>query len=127
MGIFAVSEKVACAHELGWDFIDMAKKGRMSFTAFCSIMTIRYETQHSDSLPFISVNTWVKWWFGWAAAFQIDFRLEIDPFCLYDPVMVAVDGTHSGVANKNSKLTADKAITAAEREETKHPKHKRWH
>jgi hypothetical protein len=124
-GIFAVSEKVACVDELGWDFVDLVKKGRMSFTAFCALKTKDYETQHSDSLPFMSMNTWVKWWFGWAASFRIDFRKEIDPFCKHDPPMLVVDGTHYGTANRYSKLTSDIAITKAEKQETKRAKHKR--
>ena len=57
----------------------------------------------------MSPNTFIKWFFSWIAAFKLDFRKEIDPWCQYRPQMLACDGTHIGVSVRNMKL--DPAVT----------------
>ena len=44
-------------------------------------MTRVYKITYSDSQPFMSVKTFIGWFFGWLSAFKIDFRKEIDPYC----------------------------------------------
>ena len=39
----------------------------------------------------MSPNTFIKWFLAWLAAFKIDFRKEVDPWCGHD-------GTHIGVS-----------------------------
>ena len=58
----------------------------------------------------MSPNTFICWFFGWLAAFKIDFRKEVDPWCSYNPEILASDGTHIGVSLRNMKL--DKPITS---------------
>ena len=52
----------------------------------------------------MSGNTFVGYFFAWLAAFEIDFRKEIDPKCGYNPTILACDGTHIGVSSKNMNL-----------------------
>ena len=52
----------------------------------------------------MSVRTFVKWIFAWMASMQIDFRKEIDPWCKYNPKVLACDGTHIGVSVKHMRL-----------------------
>ena len=35
---------------------------------------------------------------------KIDFRKEVDPWCKYEPKLLACDGTHVGVSIKHIKL-----------------------
>ena len=87
-GIFVLSKHTAAGDELGWDFIDMVRKGRVSFTAFCDLMTTRYKTTNPSGRKFMSPKTFVKWWLSWVAAFRLDYRKEIDPICQHDPKML---------------------------------------
>ena len=63
-----------------------------------------YQTNAINSLKFMSPSTFVKWFFAWTSAFQIDFRKHIDPWCEHSPKVLAYDGTHIGVATRNMNL-----------------------
>ena len=52
----------------------------------------------------MSTNTFVKWIFAWMGSMKIDFRKEVDPWCQYEPKLLACDGTHVGVSIKHMKL-----------------------
>ena len=52
----------------------------------------------------MSPNTFIKWFFTWLAAFKIDFRKEVDPWCGHKPEMLACDGTHIGVSLRQMNL-----------------------
>jgi hypothetical protein len=52
---------------------------------------------------------------------EIDFRLEIDPWCKHDPPILACDGTHIGVQIK--QMVLDPPITKADKEGDKVPQH----
>ena len=98
MGLFFYTKATCAGDEIGWDFINAVKTSKISFTGFCSQMTRIYQTTHSGSKPFMSHKTFISWFFGWLSAFKIDFRKEIDPYCGYDPKILACDGTHIGVS-----------------------------
>ena len=55
--------------------------------------------------PFVSVVTFLNWFYSWAAAFGIDFRKHADPFCKADPKVVAGDGTHIGITLRRVNVT----------------------
>ena len=106
--------KNTCAgDEIGWDFVQQVKSTKCSFSAFCNEMTRKYQTTNIMSGPFMSPNTFIQWFFGWIAAFKLDFRKEVDPWCKYAPKMLACDGTHIGVSLQHMKL--DKPVTTADR------------
>ena len=87
-------------------------------------MTRKYRTNSVLSRDFISPNTFIRWFFGWLAAFQIDFRKHVDPGCGYSPEVLACDGTLIGVAVKNPDL--QKPVTATDDHRVVKAKHKRY-
>ena len=102
--IFMYMKSTACGDEIGWDFIHNVMKTKMSFTGFCNEMTRKYQTNNIMACPFMSPKTFINWLFGWLAAFKIDFRQSIDPWCKHSPQILAGDGTHIGVSVRNMKL-----------------------
>ena len=50
----------------------------------------------------MSINTFLKWFFGWMSNMKLDFRKEIDLVCGYNPQILVCDGTHIGVSNTYS-------------------------
>ena len=77
---------------------------KTSFTSFCNEMTRKYTTTNPLAAPFMSPNTFLKWLFSWIGSMNIDFRKHIDPWCLYNPKVLACDGTHIGVSIKHLNL-----------------------
>ena len=112
MGLFFYTKATCAGDEIGWDFINAVKTSKISFTGFCSQMTRIYRTTHSGSEPFMSHKTFISWFFGWLSAFKIDFRKEIDPYCGYDPKILACDGMHIGVSLRHLRL--DNPVTKAD-------------
>ena len=112
MGLFFYTKATCAGDEIGWDFINAVKTSKISFTGFCSQMTRIYQTTHSGSEPFMSHKTFISWFFGWLSAFKIDFRKEIDPYCGYDPKILACDGMHIGVSLRHLRL--DNPVTKAD-------------
>lgn len=123
-GIFFNVGSTGIANEVLWDFVALVKRGRFSFTQFCSDMTRRYTTTHLLAAPFMSRKAFVRAFFGWVASFDLDYRDHIDPWCQHNPKVLAGDGTHIGVAVRLMKMS--KPISQAEKKETVHPRHKRF-
>ena len=118
------SSKVTCAgDEIGWDFVQDVVSKRTSFKAYCDDMTRKYQTNNPLSTGFMSINTFLKWFFGWISNMKIDFRKEIDPVCGYNPKVLGCDGTHIGVSIKHLHL--DKPVTQPDLDELKKAKHQR--
>ena len=124
-GIFFSTKKTAIGDEIGWDFVMLVKKSKISFSAFCSEMSRRYTTNEIDASPFISPNVFINWFFGWIAAFKIDFRKEVDPWCQHNPKLLACDGTHIGVAVRNLNIQ-DPVTKIDEPDIVLESKHKRF-
>ncbi len=89
-GIFFLSDKTGAGDELGWDFVDAVRRGRVSFTGYCELKTKDYQTTHSASSTFMSPKTFLKWMLSWIVALEIDFRKEVDPECRYEPRMLVI-------------------------------------
>lgn len=123
-GIFFFTNQTAVAEEIGWDFVNRVMKSKISFTAFCTDMTRMYQTNNIMSGPFMSTPTFVSWFFGWLAAFKIDFRKEVDPWCSHNPKILACDGTHIGVSLRNMRL--EKPVTRPDVDTVLKPMHKRY-
>jgi hypothetical protein len=123
--IFFLSKFTCVGDEIGWDFVALVQKTKISFTGFCSEMSRRYATTNVLSVPFMSPNTFSNWFFGWLSAFKIDFRKEIDPWCGHQPKLLACDGTHIGVSMKMLRL--DHPVTETDKpDEVVVPLHKRF-
>lgn len=102
--IFFTTKATGVCDEVGWDFISRVMNSRISFTGFCKDMDRFYQTTNIHAAPFISPNTFIQWFFGWLSKFQIDFRKEVDPWCGYNPSVLACDGTHIGVSVRYMNL-----------------------
>ena len=121
--IFFYSNLTCAGDEIGWDFVSLVEKTKTSFTAYCTEMTRRYQTNKVNAPKFMSGNTFVNWFFSWLSAMKIDFRKEIDPWCGHDPKVLACDGTHIGVNIKNMLL--DKPVIMPDTKEVLNAKHRR--
>ena len=95
------STATTAGDEIGWDFVTCVTTMKSSFSAFGKEMMRKYQTTNIMAGPFMSPNTFIKWFFGWIASFKLDFCKEIDPWCHYNPRMLACDGTHIGVSIRN--------------------------
>ena len=51
-GIIFHSNKTCEGDEIGWDFICLVKKSKMSFTGFCTEMSRCYQTNAMNSMKF---------------------------------------------------------------------------
>jgi hypothetical protein len=109
--------------EVGWDFISRVTSSRISFSGFCKEMSRLYQTTNIMAAPFMAPNTFIFWFFGWMSTMKIDFRKEVDPFCGYNPKILACDGTHIGVSCKFQVLKSPCA--EPDLNETVTPVHKR--
>ena len=87
-------------------------------------MTRKYNMNNPNSPSFMSINTFLKWFFGWMSNMKLDFRKEIDPICGYNPQILACDGTHIGVSIKHIQL--DKPITQPDTDDIQKAKHQRF-
>ena len=114
-GLFFYTKMTCAGDEIGWDFFRSVKSSKISFTGFCTQMTNYYKTTHTNPQPFMAVKTFIGWFFGWLSAFKIDFRKEIDPFCGYNPRVLACDGTHIGVSLRHLKL--EKPVTKPDKQD----------
>ena len=103
-GVFFYTTATAAGDEVGWDFVSRVLTSKISFTGYCKEMTRFYRTNNIHSAEFMSPNTFISWFFSWMSAFKIDFRKEVDPWCLYNPKMLACDGTHIGVSVRYQKI-----------------------
>ena len=109
--------------EIFWDFVSCMIGGKFSFTKFCQEKTRTYLTTNSKSALFLSNKTFIDLFFAWIVSFKIDFRKEIDPWCQYNPKILACDGTKVGVAVTQQKLQSP--MTQLDTEETVYTHHKK--
>ncbi len=107
--IFFLNKWFGVAEEVLWDFIALSMSSKVTLTGYCSEMSRRFQTTNSLSVGFLGRTTFNKVFFTWIAKMNLDFRQFIDPWCGYDPPVLACDGTHLGVSFKNLKL--EKPVT----------------
>ena len=122
--IFFHSKVTGVAQEVFLDFQSQVMTSKCSFSAFCKERTRLYLTTNSASAPFLSRQTFVQVFFSNVAAMQLDFRKEIDPWCGYNPKVLAGDGTHVGVALKLQNL--DPPITKPNIPQVQQTLHKKY-
>ena len=122
--IFFFSKVTGAGDEVGWDFISRVQQFKVSFTGFCKDMSRVYQGNNKGAANFMSPNTFIGWVFSWLCGFRVDFRKQIDPWCGYNPKILACDGTHIGVAVRHMKL--DHPVTKVDLPDLCHkPVHKR--
>ena len=100
--MFRSTKAVSCGYELGWEFVEAVLASKQTFSGYRKIVQARYERLTSPC-PFMSLNTFIKWWFSWAAAMNIDF---IQPCfsCGNDVKVLAADGTKIGITLKQANV-----------------------
>jgi hypothetical protein len=98
-------------------------KMKCSFTAFCKSMSELYRMYDLNAAPFVSVSTFIRWFFSWAAALPFNFREDVDPWCQHSLKIFAADGTHMGVSLRQMDITP---IEQAETEEEVPTLHRRY-
>ena len=118
-----LNQVTAIAEEVCWDFVTQATTTKMSFSGFCTEMSRKYQTTHPFCDPFVSHKTLKKCLLAWICKMNIDYRKEIDPFCKYEPTMLACDGTHVGIGARHYDL--HKCTTDPDKPDIKLPSHKR--
>lgn len=99
------SEATAMADEIGHSFLAVLFRGGHTFSTFCDWMTHKYRNINHASAKFMSNATFVSCFFSWLSCMQIDFREHIDPYCGYNPKLLACDATHAGVAFRQLRVT----------------------
>lgn len=123
--IFFWSSCTCIGDEIGYSFLDKMLKMKCSFAAFCKSMNEMYRMYDLNAASFVSVPTFVRWFFSWAAAMQIDFRQDVDPWCRHSPKILAGDGTHVGVALRQMTITPIEEAEVDEEVETLHRRYDR--
>lgn len=58
---------------LGWEFVSSVLHDKGTFRGFVAKMNEKYEIASSPHL-FMSLQTFIDWFFGWASSMKIDFR-----------------------------------------------------
>ena len=71
-----------------------------TFRGFTSCMELHYKRCNKTGPSFMSLQTFIDWFFGWASRMRIDFR-EQCYWCGSDPPSLACDGTEIGIGFKN--------------------------
>ena len=74
---------------------------KQTFRGFVSCHNNNYKRHGPENPPFMSVPTFIEWFFAWASAMKIDFR-EPCKFCEGKPYVLACDGTKIGINFKNT-------------------------
>uniref|UniRef100_A0A7M5UHH5 HMG domain-containing protein n=2 Tax=Clytia hemisphaerica TaxID=252671 RepID=A0A7M5UHH5_9CNID len=112
--IYRSTRSTCAGYELGWQFVNTVLDSG-TFSGFISKMTYNYELSSSPR-PFMSLQTFIKWFFGWASAMNIDFRMGCKG-CGENPKVLACDGTKIGTNFKNV------FVTPIEKPSYDHPSH----
>ena len=100
--LFRSTSSVACGYEVGWEFVESVLCSKQTFSGFRKVVQARY-ARFSSPVDFMAVNTFIKWWFCWASAMNIDFR-ERCFSCGNDIRLLAADGTKLGITLKQASV-----------------------
>ena len=118
------SRDICAGDEIGYDFVNSVLNSKSTFSGFVSHMNTLYMSNYSETPKFMSVHSFMSWFFSWAGSMKFDFRQSVDPWCKHSPKMLAGDGTHVGVAMKY--IDRDISIEKSELEEVVTPQHKQY-
>jgi len=92
--IYRSSSKTAAGYEMGWEYVEAVNSSKQTFSGFVKVMNQRYKRRDIDA-SFMSLPSFIDWWFGWASHMNIDFRVQCS-FC--DNISsLACDGTKLGM------------------------------
>lgn len=97
--IFLLSRKVAAGWELGFEFVEQVQSAKQTFAGFVNVMKNKYHRFSLDFPSFMSLPTFISWWFAWASAMRIEFR-EPCSSCGAAPRSIGGDATKIGIGKK---------------------------
>ena len=92
--------------------------GKQTFRGFVTCMNNRYQRWNPFGTLFMSLNTFIEWWFGWASRMNIDFRVPCRA-CGGNSNILACDGTKIGYSFKNILVEPIESFTSENVIETK--------
>ena len=107
-GIHFWSDQTCMGDEIGYTFLNLMMSSSMTFSGFCDHMNSIYKSRDTN-FSFVCKQTFIDWWYSWAAAFKFDFRKDADPWCKDHPKVLVGDGTHTGISLKHLDMTAIEA------------------
>ena len=90
---------------LGWSFVDLVMSSNQTFRGFVSFKAKEYQRTDKSGLPFMSVQTFIEWFFAWASRMMIEFRQACHWCPPGPPKVLACDGTKIGMGFKQSFVT----------------------
>ena len=96
--IFRLSGKICAGWEFGFEFVDCVNSSHQTFSGFVSYISNKYR-RFCDGNKFMSVPTFINWWFGWASAMKIDFRKGCNS-CDDQCKILACDATKIGIGKQ---------------------------
>ena len=82
---------MTCGYQVCWEFVEAVFTSKQTFSGFCKITQVRYDS-YSSSINGFAVNALINWWFAWIPAMSIDF-IEQCFNCGNSINAFAVDGT----------------------------------
>uniref|UniRef100_A0A7M5WYX6 SWIM-type domain-containing protein n=2 Tax=Clytia hemisphaerica TaxID=252671 RepID=A0A7M5WYX6_9CNID len=112
--IFRLSQQVAVAEQLLWDFVNRVITTKCNFAAFCQNIDQIY-TYSGSPKRFISPKTFLKVFFAWASNQGREFR-RCCPWCGSAPKVLACDGTKVGILCQNLHIDPIETIRDPENE-----------
>lgn len=117
-------QPTAICCEVGYKFWNQVVLTGLTFSEFCHQMSEEYKAYNSSSIGFVSVHTFIKWFFHFFSSFKTDFRKVVDPWCGHAPKYLACDGTHLGVKIKHLDISGIERRNNSE--ETRQSSHIRY-
>ena len=86
---------------LGWDFVDTVMSFKQTFRGFVACQNNRYMRHDPNGPRFMSLPTFIDWFFARASRMKIDFRQRCS-HCVDRSKILACDGMKIGINFKNT-------------------------
>ena len=116
--IFRISIKVCSGYKILWEFQEMVRRIKCNLAAYCLIITERYRNRNADSQPFMSPESFRKFW---ASHWLTEFR-EVCHECGESPKVFAGDGTKIRVSMQKISIVPTESASKDEVIQTLHRK-----
>ena len=72
-----------------------------TFRGFVTCYSKKYKRSSWNDASFMSLHTFIDWFFGWSSRMKIDFRQSCD-WCGESPNVLACDASKIGITFKNT-------------------------
>ena len=98
----------------------MNSKG--TFKGFVNSLSNDY--RRIANVPFMSLQTFIVWFFAWSSAMKVDFREQCD-WCGDKPNILACDGTKIGIGFKQLFVRPNETLDQQSTNQTKNRRYDR--